>query len=153
MRSELAHETVRNDALSGTTRRNVILNLPPFQVQIRPRGEMSFGMLIQPVWWPWQAGPARSMRHRVEFTQPNEPGAVHHKVRRHTSSKYNTPDALYGLSLTTSAPSFGFSAARLWRLARFSAAFNLRDISRCCRIDDDCLCPPITFLRTPSMHF
>jgi hypothetical protein len=43
-----------------------------------------------------------------------------------------------------SVPSFGFSAARLWRLARFSAALSLRDISRCCRIDDDCLCPPIT---------
>jgi hypothetical protein len=39
---------------------------------------------------------------------------------------------------------FGFSVVRLWRLVRFSAAFNLRNISRWSRIDDDCLCPPIT---------
>lgn len=49
-------------------------------------------------------------------------------------------------SLCPSVPSFGFSLARLWRLARFSAAFNLRDISRSCRIDDDCLWLPITVL-------
>jgi hypothetical protein len=42
-----------------------------------------------------------------------------------------------------SAPSLAFSVVRFLRFARFSAAFNLRDISRCCRIDDDCLCPPI----------
>ena len=41
-------------------------------------------------------------------------------------------------------PVFGLWVTRLWRLARFAAAFNSRDISRCCRSDDDCLCRPIT---------